>query len=96
MLRTTEEKFWPKVEKTKTCWLWRGNMQRDGYGMAMRRGGKKRVSAHRLSWEIHNGEIPEEMRVLHTCHVRNCVNPRHLFLGEQKDRSRIGMRRRKD
>jgi len=91
-VRSVEDRFWSKVEKTKTCWLWRGNIQQDGYGMAMRKGGKRRVSAHRLSWEIHNGTIPYDARILHTCDVRNCVNPAHLFVGEQRDRSKPGMR----
>lgn len=86
-----ELRFWSKVRKTKTCWLWCGS-HKEGYGVAIHAGGMSRTGAHRISWEMHYGELPAGQRVLHTCHVRECVNPKHLFLGEQHERSRAGMR----
>ncbi len=61
------------------CWIWMRACTGKGYGQI-------RVSnvcylTHRLSWEIHNGEIPEGMFVLHRCDVPPCLNPNHLFLG---------------
>lgn len=43
------------------------------------------VKVHRLSWELHNGPIPDGMLVCHHCDVRNCVRPEHLFLGNYSD-----------
>jgi hypothetical protein len=69
------------------CWLWFGaDSGRDGYG-GIRRGGKE-IKAHRASYTIFNGEIPEGMYVLHKCDVRCCINPDHLFLGTHIDNMR--------
>jgi hypothetical protein len=77
------ERFWAKVEKTDTCWIWRGTLGRGGYGTfhsAARRaaGEPSGVRAHRWSYEHVKGAIPEGLTIDHLCFVKLCVNPDHL------------------
>jgi transposase len=80
------ERFWDKVEKTETCWLWRG-AGAPWYGN-FNGPRKKFYKTHRFSWEIHNGPIPDGLWVLHKCDVQACVNPDHLWLGTARDNIR--------
>jgi len=75
--------FETKVHRTKDCWLWTGAKGKGPYGMFSL--GREKIKAHRASWIIHFGEIPEGMYVLHKCDVSLCVNPEHLFLGTHKN-----------
>jgi hypothetical protein len=73
---TLEQRFWPKVDKSGDCWLWTAHTSNVGYGMigvanTMR-------TAHRVSYEMAYGEIPEGMDLDHICGVRACVRPEHL------------------
>ncbi len=69
-------RFWAKVDKTETCWLWTASTNGCGYGQIYVEG-KKRY-AHRLSYVEAHGPISPLMRVDHTCHNTLCVNPAHL------------------
>jgi len=80
------ERFMKRVNKTDTCWLWTGAMQKNGYGQLCSKEPTWGTRfPHRWSYTYHKGAIPEGKMIRHTCDVRNCVNPAHLIPGDSVD-----------
>ena len=73
---TPQERFWTKVRKTQSCWLWTASLDRKGYARFYVDGND--VPVHRFAYELKNGPIPNGLELDHLCRVHNCVNPDHL------------------
>lgn len=90
--QSVEKRFWKKVEKTEFCWNWKAAVNPSGHAV-MKIDGRNR-GAHRISYAIHYGEIPENLMILHKCHNPKCVNPGHLYAGTAKDNSQDEVKRK--
>lgn len=81
--QSLEERFWGKVSKTNSCWLWTGALNpQTGYGTIfiswLGNNRQKTQTTHRLVWELMRGPIPDGLTIDHLCRVRSCCNPDHL------------------
>lgn len=81
-------RFWSKVDRSgeeESCWIWIGHRSRGGYGSFSLK--SRELAAHRVSWEIANGVIPDGKNVCHNCPEGDnplCINPSHLWIGTQR------------
>lgn len=84
-----QKRFWEKVHKTDTCWIWTAYRSPKGYGtIGISIPVMYKVEAHRVSWIIAKGDVPDGLLVLHNCPGWDnpaCVNPNHLWLGTNQE-----------
>ena len=83
MSRTLEQRFWAKVDKSGECWIWTASVRGPGYGQCSIGKGKQGY-AHRFSYELTYGPIPDGLVIDHACHRKLCVRPTHLRAITQK------------
>jgi len=88
-----EGRFWSKINQVENdeCWEWRGATSSDGYGQFFLRG--ETLYAHRVMYQEYRSGNPDGQMVLHHCDNPTCVNPNHLYLGDQSDNMQDAVKR---
>ena len=81
-----EEKY--AIDNSSGCWIWVASIKPRGYGEFW--DGAKKKYAHRVSYELHYGHIPEGLVIDHLCGTPLCVNPTHLEAVTQGENVRRG------
>lgn len=89
---TAADRFWTKVSKTDSCWLWKGTRTGKGYGIFTLGGKRKR--AHQISYILSVGPIPDSLQLDHLCRNPTCVNPAHLEPVTSRENTIRGLRAR--
>lgn len=93
-LEVRMERMLKRSQEKNSCWLWLGATNESGYGTVSVDG--KTKLAHRQSYILHKGPIPTGLLICHTCDVRTCCNPEHLYAGTHEDNMRdVRLRDRK-
>jgi len=89
-MKSVEERFWAKVEKTEGCWNWVAVRSDGGYGLFWSHS-REKMQAHRFAYELLVGPIPNGLTIDHLCRNRGCVRPSHLEPVTMRENTRRGV-----